>query len=177
MQYLRIHIPMQLYRSIQIVLGFMLLMLTGALLLMLPAAQTGESEIHFMDALFTSVSAVSVTGMSMIDIQSDLSWIGQLIIICLVQTGALGIMTIAGILGNYERTPYRSAAETDDSGIFQYADAVRHGGSCTENCMVYPLYRISVRNSNGSQSLFYLWIQRNISGILGSGVIILQFRI
>lgn len=99
MQYLRIHIPMQLYRSIQIVLGFMLLMLTGALLLMLPAAQTGESEIHFMDALFTSVSAVSVTGMSMIDIQSDLSWIGQLIIICLVQTGALGIMTIAGILG------------------------------------------------------------------------------
>lgn len=99
MQYIRIHMPMRLYRSIQIVLGFMLLILAGALLLMLPAAHTGRSDIHFMDALFTAVSAVSVTGMSMIDIQSDLSWIGQLIIICLVQIGALGIMTIAGILG------------------------------------------------------------------------------
>ena len=81
MQYIRIHMPMRLYRSIQIVLGFMLLILAGALLLMLPAAHTGRSDIHFMDALFTAVSAVSVTGMSMIDIQSDLSWIGQLIII------------------------------------------------------------------------------------------------
>lgn len=61
-------------RGMLILCGFAAFMLLGALLLMLPAAQTGNREIGFIDALFTSVSAVSVTGMSLINMKEDLTF-------------------------------------------------------------------------------------------------------
>lgn len=87
------------HRGVLILSGFAIFMVAGALLLSLPIAQTGTREIGFLDALFTSVSAVSVTGMSLINIKEDLTIWGQLFLLFLIQVGGLGIMTIMAIMG------------------------------------------------------------------------------
>ena len=87
-----------LHRGVLICGGFALFMLLGALLLMLPFSQTGRSEVSFVDALFMSVSIVSVTGMSMFDLQGDFTLFGQLVVLFLMQVGGLGIMTIMAMV-------------------------------------------------------------------------------
>jgi trk system potassium uptake protein TrkH len=93
-----IHFLNKLHRGVLICGGFALFMLLGALLLMLPFAQSGTRSISFIDALFMSVSIVSVTGMSMFDLGRDFSLAGQLIILFLMQVGGLGIMTIMAMV-------------------------------------------------------------------------------
>ncbi len=65
----------------------------GAFLLTLPKATT--HGISFLDALFTSTSAVCVTGLSVLNTGSDFTTFGKLIIIILIQIGGLGILTFA----------------------------------------------------------------------------------
>ncbi|MBE6597863.1 MAG: H(+)-transporting ATPase [Ruminococcaceae bacterium] len=77
-----------------IALGFAAVIFVGTFLLMLPVSQTGRTEIGFLDALFTSTSAVCVTGLSTIDVGWDLTTFGQLVMILLMQIGGLGITTI-----------------------------------------------------------------------------------
>ncbi|WP_373599579.1 TrkH family potassium uptake protein [Paraclostridium bifermentans] len=77
------------------VIGFATVILIGAILLSLPiATQTGE-RIPFLDALFTSTSAVCVTGLVVVDTATYWSTFGQVVIILLIQVGGLGFMTIS----------------------------------------------------------------------------------
>lgn len=80
--------PAQLF-----IISFMGLIFTGALLLMLPKATYGG--IGFIDALFTSTSAVCVTGLIVVDTSSFFTPFGQMLIMLLIQTGGLGILTFA----------------------------------------------------------------------------------
>lgn len=89
----------RLHRGVLIAGAFAFFMLLGALLLMLPISQTGRSEVGFIDALFLSVSSVSVTGMGMFSIANDFSLFGQLVILVLMQVGGLGIMTVMALVG------------------------------------------------------------------------------
>ncbi|MDO5565083.1 MAG: potassium transporter TrkG, partial [Planctomycetia bacterium] len=73
--------------------SFFLLCLAGAILLMEPSA-AGQRTIEPIDAAFTAVSAVCVTGLVVLDTSKDFSVWGQLYIILLIQLGGLGIMTI-----------------------------------------------------------------------------------
>jgi trk system potassium uptake protein len=82
--------------SFLFVLSFFLLIVIGALLLLLPNATTGT--IRPVDAWFTATSAVCVTGLTVVDTATAFNHIGQLIILCLIQVGGLGIMTFAGLL-------------------------------------------------------------------------------
>ena len=76
------------------VIGFAIIILIGAILLNMPiSTQNGES-IGFLDALFTSTSAVCVTGLIAVDTSTYWSFFGQLIIITLIQIGGLGFMTM-----------------------------------------------------------------------------------
>ena len=76
------------------VIGFAIVILIGAILLSMPiSTQNGES-IGFLDALFTSTSAVCVTGLIAVDTSTYWSFFGQLIIITLIQIGGLGFMTV-----------------------------------------------------------------------------------
>lgn len=78
-------------------LGFGGLILIGAILLNLPiATQNGES-IGFINALFTSASAVCVTGLVVVNTGEFWSLFGQVVIILLIQMGGLGFMTMATI--------------------------------------------------------------------------------
>lgn len=76
------------------VMGFAMVIFIGAVLLTLPiSTQSGES-IGFLNALFTSTSAVCVTGLIMVDTATYWNGFGQLVIITLIQIGGLGFMTI-----------------------------------------------------------------------------------
>ncbi|HET8708033.1 MAG TPA: potassium transporter TrkG, partial [Pseudomonadales bacterium] len=80
-------------------LGFLLAMLMGALLLMLPLSRAGEGHAPFLVALFTATSAVCVTGLAVVDTATYWSVFGQAVIMGLFQIGGLGIMTGATLLG------------------------------------------------------------------------------
>ncbi|MCX7569431.1 TrkH family potassium uptake protein [Tumebacillus sp. DT12] len=78
-----------------LVLGFALLILTGALLLTLPLASQSGTSLSVTDALFTATSAVCVTGLVVVDTGSYFTHFGQVVILLLIQLGALGFMTLA----------------------------------------------------------------------------------
>lgn len=73
---------------------FMVLCIMGTLLLLLPESSTREGSISLVDAAFTSVSAVCVTGLTVLDTPRDFTLLGQAFILLLIQLGGLGIMTI-----------------------------------------------------------------------------------
>ena len=78
-----------------IILGFFLAILCGSLLLMLPIASREGRVTPFLDTLFTATSAVCVTGLVVYDTATYWSGFGQAVILCLIQTGGMGIVTIA----------------------------------------------------------------------------------
>jgi trk system potassium uptake protein len=81
-------------------LSFVVIILLGAFFLMLPNATVGHS-ISFTNALFTSTSAVCVTGLAVVDTGTYFTEFGWVIIISLIQIGGLGIMTFASYLSYF----------------------------------------------------------------------------
>ncbi|MGN0438219.1 MAG: TrkH family potassium uptake protein [Lachnospiraceae bacterium] len=78
-----------------IIMGFLGVILTGSILLMLPVStRTGETA-SFLDALFTAVSATCVTGLVVHDTATFWSPFGQAVILLLIQIGGMGVVTIA----------------------------------------------------------------------------------
>ncbi|WP_455582215.1 TrkH family potassium uptake protein [Dysosmobacter sp.] len=78
-----------------IILGFLFLILCGALLLMLPIATNAPGGASFFDALFTATSATCVTGLVVHDTALYWSPFGQLVILLLIQIGGMGVVTMA----------------------------------------------------------------------------------
>ncbi len=102
-----------------LVSAFAAAVLVGTGLLMLPWARRGDEPTGFLDALFTSTSAVCVTGLSNVDVRTHWTGFGQVVIMALVQLGGFGIMTFASLLGLLVarrmglRTLLNTAAETN----------------------------------------------------------------
>ncbi len=71
-----------------------MLILFGAVLLLLPLSVRGDAEVHFIDALFTSTSAVCVTGLIAIDVADHFTTFGQAVVAVLIQVGGLGVTSI-----------------------------------------------------------------------------------
>jgi len=78
-------------------ISFVVAILVGTLLLLLPISTT-SGQISFVDALFTSTSAVCVTGLIVQDTPTYFSLTGQVIILILIQLGGLGIMTFSTMI-------------------------------------------------------------------------------
>ncbi len=81
-----------------IVIGFALIIFVGAFLLSLPIAHNDMQWFPFMDALFTSTSAVCVTGLIVVDTATQFNLFGQMVILFLIQIGGLGVMTATTLL-------------------------------------------------------------------------------
>lgn len=79
--------------------GFMALILTGTLLLMLPISAHVPHWTPFLPAFFTATSAVSLTGLIVEDTGSYWTHFGQCVILALIQLGGLGIMSLASLSG------------------------------------------------------------------------------
>lgn len=78
------------------ILGFLAAPVLGALLLLVPGFHQGP--LSFLDALFTCVSAVCVTGLTVVDTGTVFTLPGQLVILALIQVGGLGIVTFFLVL-------------------------------------------------------------------------------
>jgi trk system potassium uptake protein len=85
-------LPRRLSTPRLIVVGFLALMALGTVLLKLPVAT--ERGISWVDAMFVSVSAGSVTGLSTVDFPATFTTFGAVVVMVLVQLGGLGIMTV-----------------------------------------------------------------------------------
>ena len=87
------------FTTIQVlVLGFVVLILICTFLLMQPFSISGNKTISFVDALFTSTSAVTTTGLIVVDTGSFFSRCGQLIVLFMIQIGGLGYMIFIALL-------------------------------------------------------------------------------
>ena len=85
--------------SSQIILfGFLLVILAGALILMLPIADRAGEGTPFLDCLFTATSAVCVTGLIVHDTATHWSSFGQGVILLLIQIGGMGVITVASAI-------------------------------------------------------------------------------
>ncbi len=74
--------------------GFALVILLGAFMLMLPVSVKEGAEVTFVDALFTSTSAVCVTGLIAIDTADHFTAFGQGVVAALIQIGGLGVTSV-----------------------------------------------------------------------------------
>ncbi len=82
-----------------IALGFALIILIGSLLLMLPCSVREGVTVHYIDALYTSTSAVCVTGLIAIDVGDTFTPLGQFFLGMLIQIGGLGVTSVgAGVI-------------------------------------------------------------------------------
>jgi len=75
-----------------LLLGFIFVIFAGAFLLSLPTASTSGNSQSFIDALFVATSAISTTGLTVVDLGSFYSLFGQIVILVLIQIGGLGYM-------------------------------------------------------------------------------------
>ena len=77
-----------------IAMGFAFVILTGAVVLVLPVSVWPDAEVSFVDALFTSTSAVCVTGLIAIDVADHFTPFGQAVVAVLIQIGGLGVTSV-----------------------------------------------------------------------------------
>ena len=86
--------PVGLSPNRAIALGFLGIILAGALLLTLPFANRSGHGLSFLDSLFTATSATCVTGLVVADTWTQFNLLGQIILLLLIQVGGLGYMTM-----------------------------------------------------------------------------------
>jgi trk system potassium uptake protein TrkH len=105
----------------------------GTFALVLPGASASGESIGLLDALFTSTSAVCVTGLIVRDTAREFSTVGQVTIMVLVQLGGLGYMTISTVLASLlgrsvtmqERLTLQEALNAQDlEGLVRFAGTV-----------------------------------------------------
>ena len=84
------------FSTFQVILaGFAIVILIGSFLLCLPVSSIQHVWTPYIDSLFTSTSAVCVTGLIVHDTATYWSLFGRIVILCLIQIGGLGVVTIA----------------------------------------------------------------------------------
>ena len=81
-----------------IILSFVVMILLGTALLMLPVSTTNNHGLAWIDALFVSTSASCVVGLTVVDLHNDLTIFGTLVMLILIQIGGLGIMTLGTLV-------------------------------------------------------------------------------
>lgn len=82
--------------------GFAIIILLGSVLLTLPISSK-QGSVAYIDALFTATSATCITGLVPFDTFSSWSVFGQLVILCLIQLGGLGFITVLSLFVNFFR--------------------------------------------------------------------------
>ena len=97
------YILKHLSRTQFIALGFLTIILTGTILLMLPISSKASISTPFLDALFTATSATCVTGLVVRDTFLHWSYFGQIVILLMIQIGGLGFIKIGVFLATFLR--------------------------------------------------------------------------
>lgn len=87
----------KIHPSLLFALSFLMIIFIGSGLLILPKSHVGD--LTFLQSLFTSTSAVCVTGLIVVDTATAFTMLGKIIILVLIQIGGLGIMAFTGFFG------------------------------------------------------------------------------
>ena len=82
----------------KLIVGFLIAIFIGTTLLKLPFSLKENQNISMLDSLFTIVSAICVTGLSVVDVSQVFTPVGQLIVLFFIQLGGLGVMTVSIIV-------------------------------------------------------------------------------
>jgi Trk-type K+ transport system membrane component len=160
--------------------SFMILALTGAFLLMLPSATT--NGITFTNALFTSTSAVCVTGLTVVDTSLDFTTIGQTIILVLIQLGGIGILTFTSFFAFFFRgsSSFKEGLNTKD---FIAHEGLRDVFRAALNVVIFTLgveavgalfIYSSILEINTIENKFFFSIFHSISAFCNAGFSLLQ---
>ena len=174
-----------------IALGFAAVILLGSALLMLPVCIKAGESLPYIDALYTSASAVCVTGLLTVDVGDTFTSLGQTIIAILIQIGGLGVGAIgAGIMLAARRrinlksmNIVREAGNLSSGrGVVQFLSVLFKTTLVIELCgaaLSFPVFvqRYPVEKAIGI-SLFHAIAAFNNSGfdILGGGRNLVPFR-
>lgn len=160
--------------------SFMILALTGGFLLMLPSATT--NGITFTDALFTSTSAVCVTGLTAVDTSSAFTVVGQSIILVLIQLGGIGILTFTSFFAFFFRgsSSFKEGINTKD---FIAHEGLRDVFRAALNVVIFTLsveavgaffVYSSIIEVSSIENKFFFSIFHSISAFCNAGFSILQ---
>ncbi|MDR7330862.1 TrkH family potassium uptake protein [Corynebacterium guangdongense] len=120
----RARLALQASPSRVTVAGFAVAVVVGTLVLMLPASSADGTSTDALAAAFTTVSALCVTGLIVVDTATHWSILGQAVIVGLIQVGGFGVMTLASVLarllalrmGLRERITVASMTRSDGMG-------------------------------------------------------------
>ncbi len=119
------HRPKILTNTRLIALGFLVVILIGAMLLSLPISSKSGEFTNFGDTLFISTSATCVTGLSIFDTYAQWTFFGQAVILVLIQIGGLGFMTVITMFSLFAR---RRIGLEERTLLMQTAGTIRHDG-------------------------------------------------
>lgn len=111
-----------------IALGFIIIILIGTLLLKLPIATRSGESVDLLTALFTATSSTCVTGLIVADTYQNWSIFGQTVIICLIQIGGLGFMSIGIFLLFF----FRQKIGLKERGLMQESVNALHLGGMVQ---------------------------------------------
>jgi trk system potassium uptake protein len=100
----KVHLKtLQLKPTVTFIMSFVILILIGTGLFMMPKMTNAPEGIRFIDALFMATSASCVTGLSVIDVGTYFTFSGQVVLLVLIQMGGLGILTFATFFASLMR--------------------------------------------------------------------------
>jgi trk system potassium uptake protein TrkH len=134
-----------------LIASFLVLIISGAGLLMLPKASTAEN-VNAIDALFTATSATCITGLTVKDIGKDFSLMGQVVILSLIQLGGLGIVIFGAIFGLLlgQALSLRESAAMQD--LLNASTVGR-----ISNMIIFVFITTIVIEAAGVVGLFWMW--------------------
>jgi Trk-type K+ transport system membrane component len=143
-----------------LVLSFGFITVLGAVLLMMPEMSSTSGGLSSMDAFFTSVSAVCVTGLSTIDISTVLTFKGQVVLLILIQLGGLNFITFASVFALLANsgvgTRYKSMLQSNYS-VDSLESSVLLTGQIIRFSLLFELISAIL--------LFFSWGQRMFSNV------------
>ncbi len=161
-----------------IFLSFIIVILAGTVLLMMPFSASYQVRVGFIDALFTATSAMCVTGLVIGNTATMFSGFGKLVIMLLIQTGGLGIMILAVFVAfrvGRKLTSQDKIAMShmlDDTGMKNLAQRVRNIISFTvffEACGALFLFAPFKESVGGSMKAAFFAVFHSISAFCNAG--------
>lgn len=171
--------------SFQIIaLGFLGVILVGALLLMLPISTSEKVVTPFIDAVFSATTAVCVTGLVVRDTGTYWSLFGQFVILLLIQVGGLGVITVAGAfmlitgkkIGLHQRSTLQDAVSAPKiSGIVKLTGFILKGTFIIEGVGALLLCPVFIKDFGFFKGL-WMSVFTSVSAFCNAGIDLLGVR-
>lgn len=167
-----------------IFLGFLGVIITGSLLLLLPISSADGKPKNYIDCLFTSISCACVTGLVTLNTATTWSLFGQFVLLLLIQTGGLGVITVTMIfsvaLGKRIGLSGRSIMQDSVSaleikGIVKFAKFIVFGVLIFEAAGAVAMMPVFIRDFGALKGIWYS-VFHSVSAFCNAGFDLLGYE-